>query len=256
MLGTICSHPQIITHELLHALGLYHEHTRPDRDNFIIINWSNIHSNKHKQFALRSNTQDYAFRSRLKQFDFESIMLYDPKLFSSNGKDTISIRSNVSNLSSLINFQDKKPISTTDIQTVNLLYNCQNKSKHKGWTLFTRLRNENYRVIRQFTKRLHQYEFEVNLYQIKNLCLNFFIRVRILMKRVFCVLLCLLIDSQWNRLSKKVVVSNVGHTHKPCTYLMFATRKLTNPWEFKFKRFIFNFIVNLCKERYFRIVLN
>lgn len=31
-----------LCHELLHALGLYHEHTREDRDKYVIVNWQNI----------------------------------------------------------------------------------------------------------------------------------------------------------------------------------------------------------------------
>jgi len=29
-------------HEMLHTLGVYHEHMRPDRDNYIMIMWENI----------------------------------------------------------------------------------------------------------------------------------------------------------------------------------------------------------------------
>lgn len=31
-----------VSHELLHALGVMHEHKRPDRDDFVTIHWSNI----------------------------------------------------------------------------------------------------------------------------------------------------------------------------------------------------------------------
>ena len=31
-----------VMHELLHALGFHHEHTRPDRDNFVTIHFDNI----------------------------------------------------------------------------------------------------------------------------------------------------------------------------------------------------------------------
>ena len=47
-IGTNCAVLSVIVHEVLHALGFIHEHTRLDRDTYVIINETNIQPGRQK----------------------------------------------------------------------------------------------------------------------------------------------------------------------------------------------------------------
>ncbi|MBI9018007.1 MAG: hypothetical protein JEZ07_12180 [Phycisphaerae bacterium] len=72
----------IVAHEIGHAVGLMHEHSRPDRDDYVTILFENIIEDRESNFEIRS-ADIYG------QYDFYSVMHYDNKAFSSNGLNTI-----------------------------------------------------------------------------------------------------------------------------------------------------------------------
>lgn len=98
-------------HELGHAVGLWHEQGRADRNNHVRILWENIQSGAEMNFGQHINDGDDIGR-----YDHGSIMHYGAHTFSSNGKPTIET------IPAGIAIGQRTGLSTGDIGAVRLLY--------------------------------------------------------------------------------------------------------------------------------------
>ena len=63
----------IAIHEIGHAIGLFHEQSRPDREQFVTIQWDNIATQNYDQFEAVDWTMAKTFNI---SYDFGSVMHY------------------------------------------------------------------------------------------------------------------------------------------------------------------------------------
>ncbi len=103
-------------HEIGHAVGLFHEHSRSNRNSNVRVNWENILSGYEHNFRTYNVLGFSGFDSDV--FDFGSIMLYPSDAFSSNGQPTL-----VNNAGGTFTTQ-RNELSPGDIAGVTQLYNA------------------------------------------------------------------------------------------------------------------------------------
>jgi len=123
-LGNGCIDKGLIQHELIHAIGFYHEQSRTDRDQYVRVVLKNV------QPGMEFNFDKYGaqFITDLgTKYDYTSLMHYGRKDFSVNGQDTlVPIKDPNAKIG-----QRRSP-SANDIKKINLLYQCSGDTGETG----------------------------------------------------------------------------------------------------------------------------
>jgi len=115
-IGKGCEYKGVVTHEFGHALGLFHEQSRPDRDNYVEIILNNITPGMAGNFKRYSTTM---INSLGFKYDYESIMHYTNTAFAKRA-GLITIRTKNPAYQNKIG--NRNVLSKGDIAQLNKMY--------------------------------------------------------------------------------------------------------------------------------------
>lgn len=163
-----CMQKGVIIHELLHALGFIHMHSRPNRDKYVKILWQNINPIFFREF---DRVNPHRFNYYGTPYDYQSIMHYGSTAATKNGGRTIMTRDE----KFIGDIGQRAGLSEGDINRINTKYGCHKAFKHKpSFNLFTKhtfyqrdddRHNAAYQVVEEddklFSRAKHRAEEEV-----------------------------------------------------------------------------------------------
>ncbi len=109
-ISSVCKE-MTVAHEIGHALGLWHEQSRNDRDNYVQIMWDNIEPEH--IFNFNQHVRD---GEDIGEYDYNSVMHYSAYAFSKNGEKTIIP------LLDNVEIGQRNRISKKDFAAVNYMY--------------------------------------------------------------------------------------------------------------------------------------
>ena len=134
-----------VSHEIGHTIGLFHEHSRWDRDKFIVVHDDRINEDWKWDYRKVSNSIEFG------EFDFESIMLYPPCNKTASSGDNYILMTIVdpsngtdTKLPWKPEYEKNENLSKRDIEFVKWLYATKPFVKTAGITTY----NQNIAVCR------------------------------------------------------------------------------------------------------------
>ncbi|KAG0337826.1 hypothetical protein BG004_007479 [Podila humilis] len=115
-----CVYPGTVIHELLHAAGLSHTQTRPDRDNHITIHWGNIVESWKSEFIKDSPKTIGIYTP----YDFYSVMHYTR----SHSEWSINNRAGFTAKKAKVDYRRigyGEDFSASDVLAIRKMYKCK-----------------------------------------------------------------------------------------------------------------------------------
>ncbi|XP_037719339.1 zinc metalloproteinase nas-13-like isoform X2 [Drosophila subpulchrella] len=106
-------------HELMHALGFFHEQNRHERDSYVRVISDNVKPGKIKNFRKYSSNQESGFGV---EYDYGSVMHYSTTSFTRNGQPTMEALRDTSDSRKM---GQRMGFSAGDVRKINAMYKCQ-----------------------------------------------------------------------------------------------------------------------------------
>jgi len=130
-LGQGCWNKATALHEIMHSLGVFHEQSRPDRDQYVRIKWNNIPEKVKFNFKKKTNDE---VDSLLTPYDYRSVMHYSSIAFGGRKMTIETIDPDMQN-----QIGQRRGLSEIDIIQLNLMYKCYDVPPPQSPTCYDQL---------------------------------------------------------------------------------------------------------------------